>query len=115
MLFSYSFRSMFNFFYNDTAPTKIYPLSLHDALPISAARGVPAAVSGLATDRSVRALARGRPVSEPRRVRSRGAHRRLPGEEEQPADRPLTGWGAALAGVLGTRTPRAGGAHRAGA
>src|SRR5258708_12889979 len=23
------------FFFNDTAPTKIYPLSLHDALPIS--------------------------------------------------------------------------------
>src|SRR5437867_9236625 len=26
------------FFYNDTAPTEIYTLSLHDALPISTAR-----------------------------------------------------------------------------
>src|SRR2546430_8809860 len=28
---------LFFFFFNDTAPTEIYPLSLHDALPISAA------------------------------------------------------------------------------
>src|SRR2546421_639946 len=29
------FRSvLFFFFFNDTAPTEIYPLSLHDALPI---------------------------------------------------------------------------------
>src|SRR3982750_1753006 len=27
------------FFFNDTAPTEIYPLSLHDALPISGAAG----------------------------------------------------------------------------
>src|SRR3989442_14650579 len=27
--------SHFFFFFNDTAPTEIYPLSLHDALPIS--------------------------------------------------------------------------------
>src|SRR2546429_10025051 len=26
---------VFFFFFNDTAPTEIYPLSLHDALPIS--------------------------------------------------------------------------------
>src|SRR5437879_13828404 len=32
MLFSLSF---FSFFFNDTAPTEIYTLSLHDALPIS--------------------------------------------------------------------------------
>src|SRR5215472_9265989 len=29
------FRSIFIFFFNDTATTEIYPLSLHDALPIS--------------------------------------------------------------------------------
>src|SRR3712207_8213846 len=29
----------FFFFFNDTATTEIYPLSLHDALPISPARG----------------------------------------------------------------------------
>src|ERR1043165_2851824 len=27
-------RSFFSFFFNDTAPTEIYTLSLHDALPI---------------------------------------------------------------------------------
>src|SRR2546426_2013995 len=30
---------MFFFFFNDTATTEIYTLSLHDALPISVARG----------------------------------------------------------------------------
>src|SRR6266498_4782989 len=29
------------FFFNDTATTEIYTLSLHDALPISPARGTP--------------------------------------------------------------------------
>src|SRR2546426_10014387 len=33
-LFCVSFSSFF-FFFNDTATTEIYPLSLHDALPIS--------------------------------------------------------------------------------
>src|SRR2546422_8173709 len=32
----------FFFFFNDTATTEIYTLSLHDALPISAARRLPA-------------------------------------------------------------------------
>src|SRR6266581_9669173 len=36
VLFFYSFFSFF-FFFNDTATTEIYTLSLHDALPISAA------------------------------------------------------------------------------
>src|SRR5258708_17262856 len=31
--------SLFFFFFNDTATTEIYTLSLHDALPISARRG----------------------------------------------------------------------------
>ena len=31
-------RKYFFFFFNDTAPTKIYTLSLHDALPISCKR-----------------------------------------------------------------------------
>src|SRR2546427_10926393 len=31
----YSFFSLFFFFFNDTATTEIYTLSLHDALPIS--------------------------------------------------------------------------------
>src|SRR2546430_9400769 len=32
-------RRLFFFFFNDTATTEIYPLSLHDALPISDAVG----------------------------------------------------------------------------
>src|SRR5947199_3537307 len=36
-LLHYLCRSLF-FFLNDTAPTEIYTLSLHDALPISSAR-----------------------------------------------------------------------------
>src|SRR3712207_9128307 len=40
------------FFFNDTATTEIYTLSLHDALPISLQRGVagPAHVVGAAVD-----------------------------------------------------------------
>src|SRR3989442_10269312 len=33
--------SSFFFFFNDTAPTEIYTLSLHDALPISISRSTP--------------------------------------------------------------------------
>src|SRR6266536_6644713 len=36
MLFILSHRSVFFFFFNDTATTEIYTLSLHDALPIRA-------------------------------------------------------------------------------
>ena len=35
-------RGYFSFFFNDTATTEIYTLSLHDALPISPFRQVPA-------------------------------------------------------------------------
>src|SRR3989449_8026136 len=38
-----SSTSVFFFFFNDTATTEIYTLSLHDALPISKCRGVMAA------------------------------------------------------------------------
>src|SRR5207302_5395247 len=37
-LLSLRMRSLFFFFFNDPAPTEIYTLSLHDALPISAAQ-----------------------------------------------------------------------------
>src|SRR5689334_25441595 len=37
----YAFYLLF-FFFNDTATTEIYTLSLHDALPISSAAGSPA-------------------------------------------------------------------------
>src|SRR2546430_16257713 len=38
MLFSRPYDLCFFFFFNDTATTEIYTLSLHDALPISRAR-----------------------------------------------------------------------------
>src|SRR3989449_7618839 len=61
------------FFFNDTATTEIYTLSLHDALPIYALR---------------RALDRGAPhqgaVPLPREARERGdSVRRIGGEAEQ--------------------------------
>src|SRR5215217_3697189 len=37
---------MFFFFFNDTATTEIYTLSLHDALPISSMRGTTPASAG---------------------------------------------------------------------
>src|SRR2546430_12782467 len=38
---------MLFFFFNDTATTEIYTLSLHDALPIFVAAGVPVLLHGL--------------------------------------------------------------------
>src|SRR5438034_9120207 len=40
------------FFFNDTAPTEIYTLSLHDALPISRARSRDRGACGRARPRS---------------------------------------------------------------
>src|SRR3989304_10508403 len=37
MVAYFSYLSLYFFFFNDTATTEIYTLSLHDALPISAA------------------------------------------------------------------------------
>src|SRR5437867_9746013 len=42
---STSFFSLF-FFFTDTAPTEIYTLSLHDALPISVGRQLPRPAGG---------------------------------------------------------------------
>src|SRR5947207_5651967 len=58
------------FFFNDTAPTEIYTLSLHDALPISPRSPVPAG-------RSARPRARARRPTRPlRERRSRAARDR---------------------------------------
>src|SRR5256886_5698095 len=54
------------FFFNDTAPTEIYPFPLHDALPISVARGA------------------GDEIERPRRVEQGDERRRL---GERPAGR----------------------------
>src|SRR5215208_7322324 len=53
------------FFFNDTAPTEIYTLSLHDALPISLQTGTPAVrapwMSGWASGRPGATTSRARP------------------------------------------------------
>src|SRR2546426_12739751 len=62
------------FFFNDTATTEIYTLSLHDALPISAGHDAPAQSvrhAGLARG-ALRAAGRRQPAPEPAR---RGATR----------------------------------------
>src|SRR5256885_7390009 len=60
---------IFFFFFNDTATTEIYTLSLHDALPISLAGGRGAAGSA----RGPHARVRG-PVPQERRARRQGDH-----------------------------------------
>src|SRR3712207_7441266 len=71
---------LFAFFFNDTATTEIYTLSLHDALPISRGRHARAVgVEGRGVDRALvpaqrapelPAPGRGRGLFLPRRVRS---------------------------------------------
>src|SRR3712207_8699816 len=65
------------FFFNDTATTEIYTLSLHDALPISAARSGSSAgctrrasSSGVGTDAADRPPAGGPPALPPGPARS---------------------------------------------
>src|SRR5438034_6385252 len=54
-----SLHSLF-FFFNDTATTEIYTLSLHDALPICAAGGQPDKRQGRSARPPARAPSRGR-------------------------------------------------------
>src|SRR2546430_16104436 len=58
-------RSILFFFFKDTAPTEIYPLSLHDALPICNSKLVPMAsqlrLKVIAPDRSSRSVKVDRP------------------------------------------------------
>src|SRR2546427_7843434 len=68
-------HTLFFFFFNDTATTEIYPLSLHDALPIYPAPGTVG--SGLRS--------RGH----------RGGPRRQSRRRRGPARRLAAGWGAA--------------------
>src|SRR3989442_1757597 len=67
------FSPSFFFFFNDTATTEIYTLSLHDALPISRCRSPPS------RDRPARARAarRQRPARRSRYVSPVGAHTRV--------------------------------------
>src|SRR5438309_7732618 len=57
---------IFSFFFNATATTEIYTLSLHDALPISEGRA--RAENGLSDGK--RSLARGAPTAATRRARN---------------------------------------------
>src|SRR5256885_11077533 len=64
------------FFFNDTATTEIYTLSLHDALPISWPRVKPAQPPIPSVTVSCRAARPGRPSrSSPRRRRKRARRR----------------------------------------
>src|SRR2546422_10856329 len=111
------------FFFNDTATTEIYTLSLHDALPISPSHGVRAAVRVARPARGVagvsgyvaRAGARGAGVH----LRTlRGArvqpHRRPRARREEPPDSGArAAGGAALAGAgVERRGDRGGGVSR---
>src|SRR2546430_11591032 len=68
------------FFFNDTATTEIYTLSLHDALPISERAGVRARVEE--DRRAVHGQLRSEALPQHRRRGARGVgggvHRRLP-------------------------------------
>src|SRR5256885_8674373 len=70
-----SFFSSSFFFFNDTATTEIYTLSLHDALPISCWRALPFSSAGARPCRSSPRLPRSR-----RRLRRR-CRRRTRSEE----------------------------------
>src|SRR5258708_30900370 len=64
------------FFFNDTATTEIYTLSLHDALPISASCRTPGGARGAGTCSSARSPARCSCASPPTRtVRDRKSTR----------------------------------------
>src|SRR2546422_8435394 len=73
------FALCFFFFLNDTAPPEIYPLPLHAALPISAARrggGGPHGDAAAAGRRSRRgAVARAARAEDPERLPRRGTAR----------------------------------------
>src|SRR2546428_5035834 len=57
----------FFFFFNDPAPTEIYPLPLHDALPIFSG---PIALSDAALPAAIGSNARRKTLSEPTSIRS---------------------------------------------
>src|SRR2546426_9738316 len=99
------------FFFNDTATTEIYTLSLHDALPICARLREPL---GVPTRRAARLRGRGGrdrgPGAQRRGGRAAGDSRRAPLRLRAPAGGP-----AAAARRRAPGLPRGGGAHGAGA
>src|SRR6185437_2436255 len=107
------FASFLFFFFNDTATTEIYTLSLHDALPISSISGGPCGRHALGRERRRPGDAHARRrsgVRDPllrranghRRLRVRVDRRdRLPGEpadrrrDQLPVERPAAAFAAA--------------------
>src|SRR5207253_9063525 len=65
---------LFFFFFNDTAPTEIYTLSLHDALPISTATPA-ASISASAATGSPRRPGRTAPPKSPNSIPDRKSTR----------------------------------------
>ena len=80
---------------------------LDDAEIREPAGRVPAALPRLPRPAPVRAGGRRRPLPQPRPLRPRRPHCRLPGEEEQPAGRPLAHPRLPLERLLGPGLPRA--------
>src|SRR3712207_9150616 len=72
---------IFFFFFNDTATTEIYTLSLHDALPISAPHARPIAPAAAAPDEGG-----AHPASPLRRGQSRRDHAPLTRSEEHTSE-----------------------------
>src|SRR2546430_17243466 len=71
------FRFCF-FFFNDTATTEIYTLSLHDALPISCARhDPPTAHEALELSEVRRAVPEGRPLLDRKSTRLNSSHSQI--------------------------------------
>src|SRR3712207_8617650 len=76
---------IFFFFFNDTATTEIYTLSLHDALPISCRPPRrPPAPAGAAAPRARRSASRGPAPRRSRAPGSRGRYSASRSEEHTP-------------------------------
>src|SRR5438270_9652390 len=80
LFFTYSL--IFSFFFNDPAPTEIYTLSLHDALPISPSSAGPAWTSPSAARSARRSIRgsrrRGRPsFSDRKSTRLNSSHSQI--------------------------------------
>src|SRR3712207_7233710 len=69
---------LYFFFFNDTATTEIYTLSLHDALPISSGDGGPAGCWASATGRAAPTAGRRRSPRAGRGGRAARSPRRSP-------------------------------------
>src|SRR3712207_8205326 len=74
------------FFFNDTATTEIYTLSLHDALPICPERVGSTAPGGSQPNARSRRPGCGQPVLHRRRARRRGRSQRVRRSEEHTSE-----------------------------